>query len=382
MKNMLKIGFVIDDSLDKADGVQQYVLTLGKWLSGQGHEVHYLSSTTTREDVPNIHSLGKNIAVRYNRNRLSTPLPAKKAAIRALLQREQFDILHVQLPYSPFLAQRVVKLSGPHTAVIGTFHIVPHSWAVRTLSRGLAIWTRSSLRRFDHIVSVSTAAQTFARKTFKLKSTVLPNVVDYDRFANAKPFTEYANALNIVFLGRLVPRKGCLTLLEALDIIAKRRQASVPAFRVIICGKGPLEADLKNYVHVHQLESLVDFKGFVSEDDKPRYLKSADIAVFPSTGGESFGIVLIEAMAAGALVLGGDNIGYRSVIGERPELLFKPRQAIGLADKLAYFLQNTPTRHEAAHWGQKFAKQFDVSLVCTQLEEIYSEALRERRNVR
>jgi phosphatidylinositol alpha-mannosyltransferase len=379
----LKIGFVLDDSLDKPDGVQQYVLALGAWLSGQGHDVHYLTSTTKRQDVPNIHSLGKNMAVRFNANRMSMPLPANKAGITAFLAHQQFDVLHVQLPHSPWLAARVVEAADKSTAIVGTFHIVPNGWVVRAASRALATWTRPSLKRFDRLVSVSTAAQSFAKRTFHLNSTVLPNVVDYDRFAHAEPFEKYTDErVNVVFLGRLVPRKGCMTLLQALDILAKRRRGDVPALRVLIGGRGPLEAKLKAYVTEHQLESLVEFTGFIAEEDKPRYLQSADIAVFPSTGGESFGIVLIEAMAAGSMVLGGDNVGYRSVIGVRPELLFQPRKPIVLADKLAHYLADTAAREEAAAWGREYVRQYDIDVVGQQIEQIYSEALLERRNVR
>jgi len=258
----LKIGFVLDDSLDKADGVQQYVLTLTAWLREQGHEVHYLVSTTKRDDIPNVHNLAKNINVRYNRNRLSIPLPSSRKAIRGLLERESFDVLHVQLPHSPWLAARVVNAAGSQTAIIGTFHIVPHTFSVRVASRLLAVWTRSSLKRFDHIVSVSTAAQAFARKTFGLNTTVLPNVIDYDRFATAKPFPQYHSKLTVVFLGRLVPRKGCMTLLKAVELLTHRIK-DLPAFRVVICGKGPLEAKLKTYIQEHHLASMVELTGFI-----------------------------------------------------------------------------------------------------------------------
>lgn len=105
----MKIGFVLDDSLDKTDGVQQYIITLGSWLAKQGHNVHYLVGETHRDDIPNIHSLSKNIAVRFNKNRMSMPLKADKSKIVKLLNDEQFDIIHVQMPYSPLMAGFVVS---------------------------------------------------------------------------------------------------------------------------------------------------------------------------------------------------------------------------------------------------------------------------------
>ena len=109
----LKIGFVLDDSLDVPDGVQQYVLTVGAWMKGQGHDVHYLVGQTDRNDIPNVHSMSKNIKVRFNKNRMTMPLPTSVKAIAAILQREQFDILHVQMPYSPFMAGRLIKAALP-----------------------------------------------------------------------------------------------------------------------------------------------------------------------------------------------------------------------------------------------------------------------------
>ncbi|HTH72515.1 MAG TPA: glycosyltransferase family 4 protein, partial [Candidatus Pristimantibacillus sp.] len=105
----LKIGLVLDDSLDKVDGVQQYVLIVGRWLTAQGHDVHYLVGETKRTDLPGMHSLARNVKVRFNKNRMAIPLPANLRAIRALLKREQFDVLHVQVPYSPALAGRIIK---------------------------------------------------------------------------------------------------------------------------------------------------------------------------------------------------------------------------------------------------------------------------------
>ena len=379
-ESMLKIGFVLDDSLDKADGVQQYVLAVGGWLSKQGHDVHYLVGQTKRSDIGGIHSLSKNVNMRFNGNRMSIPLPASQKAIKKLLTEENFDVLHVQVPYSPWLAQRIIQAAGPRTAIIGTFHIVPHSFSVTAANRALAAWTRPSLKRFDTVVSVSSAAADFARKAFGLATEVVPNVVDYARFSRAKPFEKYRDdKITIVFLGRLVPRKGCMYLLEAVNKLLQERR-NLPAFRLIVCGPGPLEKKLKTYTSEHHLAATVEFTGFIEELDKPRYLASADIAVFPSTGGESFGIVLIEAMAAGrAAVLGGDNVGYRSVLQPHAELLFPPKDITRFADKLAHYLRDKEARSEAAHWGKEYSKQFDVVVVGQELVRRYNEALRNKR---
>jgi phosphatidylinositol alpha-mannosyltransferase len=161
MTKALTIGFVLDDSLDSTDGVQQYVLTLGVWLTEQGHTVHYLVGETKRTDVPNIHSLSRNVRVKFNQNRLSIPRFAPKSALRQLFQEVDFDVLHVQMPYSPMLAARVIALAPAKTAVVGTFHILPAGGLQASASRLLGVIERKSLRRFSSIVSVSEPARQF-----------------------------------------------------------------------------------------------------------------------------------------------------------------------------------------------------------------------------
>lgn len=212
----LKIAFVLDDSLDKTDGVQQYILTVGTWMKTQGHDVHFIVGQTSRADLQGVHSMSKNVNVRFNRNRMSMPLPASRSAIKTLLDQENFDVIHVQMPYSPFLAGRVITLANKKSAVIGTFHIAPHSELVHVSNIILRAVVARSIPRFDKIISVSKVAQSFAKKTFKIDSIVIPNTLDLASFENAKPFPEYKDTLNIVFVGRLVERKGCMYLLKNL----------------------------------------------------------------------------------------------------------------------------------------------------------------------
>jgi phosphatidylinositol alpha-mannosyltransferase len=227
------------------------------------------------------------------------------------------------------------------------------------------------------MLSVSTAAKHYAKKTYSIDSVVLPNVIDYPRFHQAKPIRSHGKAINILFLGRLVPRKGCMVLLEAVKLVVQ--ESGLTNFKVIICGKGPLMPKLQDYAQDHKLNTHVEFVGYVSELDKPGYYASADISVFPSNGGESFGIVLLEAMASGqAVVLGGDNSGYRSVLGDRPELLFDPKDSRELASKLELYLTDKAARQAMANWGSNYTKNFDIEVVGKKLIDIYSQALRKR----
>lgn len=278
------------------------------------------------------------------------------------------------MPYSPFMAHKVIKLAPRSTAVIGTFHIAPNSKVVAVANRVLGICLRSSLKRFKKFLSVSEAANIFAKQTFKIDSDISPNVVDYELFNSAKKLDSYRpDEVKILFLGRLVPRKGCQILLEAINDIKDKTNTKI---KVIICGKGPLMKSLQNYVETNGLESIVNFEGFISEDEKPKYYKSADIAVFPSSGGESFGIVLIEAMASGGpAILAGDNPGYHSVLKDKPELLFRPSDVSELSTKLLKIIDDKSYRDKLKTWGNNYVKKFDINNVGNDLLVIYDSLL-------
>jgi phosphatidylinositol alpha-mannosyltransferase len=376
MTKPLVIGLVLDTSLDPPDGVQQYVIGLGEWLRGQGHEVHYLVGQTEHRQLPNVHSLSRNITVQFNGNRTTIPLFANRKKIHEVLRRYNFDVLHVQTPHHPFVAQPLVLAANRRTAVIGTFHIAAYNWLVTVGNWLLGWWLRPSLKRFDQIVSVSPAAADFARRTFHIKTEVLPNVIDYQLYHEAKPLSQYDDdVLTILFLGRLVPRKGCRLLLEAVAQLAQDKE--LPAFRVVLCGKGSEAGKLQRFANRNGLHDVVEMTGFVDEADKPRYYASADIAVFPSSGGESFGIVLLEAMASGlAAVLAGDNPGYRSVLEPHQELLFDPYDATALAAKLKEYLINERLRTAAGRWGTDYSRQFDINVIGQKLLAVYHQALR------
>src|SRR6266550_2304855 len=150
----LRIGFVFDDSLDSSDGVAQQVKTLGRWLSNQNHEVSYLVGETKLEQWAGgqVYSLARNRSVIFNANRLSVPLPASHSRIKAVLDDHKFDVLHVQMPHSPFMAQRVIKAASPQTAIVGTFHIVPSGLLASIGSRFLNLMYGRNLRLFDEII--------------------------------------------------------------------------------------------------------------------------------------------------------------------------------------------------------------------------------------
>ncbi len=366
---------VFDDSLDKPDGVQQFVLTLGQWLAAQGHDVHYLTGETKRTDLPNLHSLSKNVKVRFNQNRMAIPLPANRHNLKKLLREQQFDILHVQMPYSPFLAGRIISAADPGTAVVGTFHIAPHSDLVTVANKLLGVWSRGTLKRFDAFTATSAPAAEFAKQTFGIDCQVVPLPIRLDGFRGALPFDRYKAGKHVVFLGRLVERKGCQYLLQAAHLIFKEGDWPTDT-KLIICGGGHMEGELKRFVHANKMDKIVEFTGYISEEDKPHYLASADVVVYPSTGGESFGVVLLEAMAScNGIVLAGNNPGYASVLGKRKQQLFDPLDPADLAKRLLGALDFDDMRLKARDWQRKYVEQFDVPNVGQQFYAIYDKAM-------
>lgn len=370
-KKPLRVGIVFDDTLDSNDGVAQYVKGVGKWLSEQGHEVSYLVGQTNMTSWAGgkVYSLSKNIKVSFNGNRVSMPLPSSSKNIKDLLAREKLDVIHIQMPYSPFMAQKVVSRAYGHSALIGTFHIFPASTFAKLGAKLLHLFQALNLKKIGRVFSVSSAAAEFAKQTFKLDTEISSNVVDLERYKKAP---EAIKKNHIVFLGRLVSRKGCSQLIEAFSLLHGKH----PDTYLTIAGDGPERPGLQKLVNKLDLADSIEFTGFISEQDKPSLLGSAQIACFPALYGESFGIVLIEAMAAGAgVVLGGDNPGYRTVLGEREELLVNPNDTRLFADRLEELLVNTNKAKQLHDWQQEHVKKYSVDKVGQRILDGYYEEI-------
>ncbi|WP_084077362.1 glycosyltransferase family 4 protein [Demequina sp. NBRC 110057] len=372
----MKVALVLDDSIDRPDGVQQYVLTLGAFLERAGHEVHYVCSDASRSDVT-VHSLARNVGVTFNGNGLRMPLPTSRAMLREFLARERYDVIHVQTPHSPLFAARVVdearRVQGDAVRIVGTFHILPDGAVSEYGTRLLGRWLRRNLARFDAFCAVSPPAHDFAARAFGITPQVIPCPVDVTRFAReAADAVRWPGAdgrLVVAFLGRLVERKGAVELVRAL---AGLDPSVLARLEVRIGGKGPLLDQLRESVAKHGLGDAVSFAGFVAEEDKAGFYADADIAVFPATGGESFGIVLVEAMASGAgVVLAGANPGYLSVIGDGPHVSVDARDTRAFAEALTLLAQAPDLRAELHAEQAERVQRFDVETVGAQVLALY-----------
>lgn len=367
----LKVAFVLDDGFDSIDGVQRNILSLGGWLEDNGHSVKYLVGQTKRTDIKNIIVLSKNLRVKYNGNVLSISLYSSKKKIKEVLAKEKFDVIHIQMPYSPFMGAKVISQAYKNSLIAGTFHILPYRKFHNIGNHLLGFWLSKNIKKIDLRYSVSKPAALFAKKTHNFDSQILSNPVDINQFSHPVKSNIDKNIQNIVFLGRLVPRKGCLELLKAFKIL-KQDNLINGDFTLHICGKGYQENDLKKYSEANNLSSNIVFHGFVSEDQKINFLQNADLAIFPSNRGESFGIVLIEAMAARAkVVLAADNDGYKSVMGDIKEAIFDPYNSDGLAQLIAKYLNSDDLSRKLHSKQQNLVKKFDINLVGNQLVDDY-----------
>jgi phosphatidylinositol alpha-mannosyltransferase len=294
--------------------------------------------------------------------------------LRGFLDRERFEVIHVQTPHSPLFAGRVVREArrlDPGVAIIGTFLILPTGTLSRVGTRALGLALRHNLRLFDRFCAISPAAVDFARLSFGVECRMIPAAVDVAGIARASQPRRKGDSDRVVlaFLGRMVERKGVLELVEAL---ARMPAEARSRMEVRLAGRGPLLDEVRRRVDAHGLAGIVTMPGFVSEEDKPRFLGEADVAVFPATGGESFGIVLIEAMAAGAgAVIGGDNPGYRSVLGDGPDVLVDPRDTSTFASLLARLVRDPSLRRRIHEEQRERVKSFDIEVVGAEIEELY-----------
>ncbi|MGO4959430.1 glycosyltransferase family 4 protein [Bifidobacterium pseudolongum] len=376
----LTIGFVFDDTLDALDGVQQHIITIGTELARRGHDVHYLVGETHHSPVPQTVSLARNVMVSFNGNRMRIPLPVRKREIRAALAHNTYDILHIQAPYSPLFGGRVLECAPQSTGVVATYHIAPIDRRARYGGRALGLVNAHSHRRVDEVIAVSQVAAQYAQFTSHTHGTIIANPVNVEKFATAAHrATRDAAHPHIVFLGRLVPRKGAQLLLDALDYGERHGMFPMPGLHVTIAGDGPLMDDCVQ--RAARLRTPVQFVGTVDEG-KADLLASADVAVFPAIGGETFGIVLPEAIASGAgVTLAGDNPGYRWTMRGDEDALFSvgPDHARVLAERIERALTDAPWARRLHAREAALLDRYNVQAVTDEVEQVYARAIADRR---
>jgi phosphatidylinositol alpha-mannosyltransferase len=369
----MKIALVSPYDWMVPGGVNSHCAHLRSQFVARGHEVRIVapSSQEIREDdVITIGTRPVTLPVAGSMARISLSLTLGPP-VRKLLAKERFDIVHVHEPFMPVLPIHFLRYSD--AVNVGTFHasrgddqFFYYSWGKRHLRR----W----IRRLDGKIAVSQAATRFVERYFPGYYNIIPNGVDIAHFANAKPMEEFQDGkLNVLFVGRPEKRKGLDHLLPAFALVRKKRKDA----RLIVVGGGKFDR-YKRMARSLRLED-VEFRGHVSNEDLPRYHKSADIFCAPNTGFESQGIVLLEAMAAGLPIVASNIEGFASVLTHGVQgLLVLPGDEHALADALLELLDDEPARRRMGEHGSLHAEDYSWDRVSQQILSYYERLCYER----
>ena len=369
----MKVGLVSPYDWAHPGGVSEHIRHLARQLRTLGHEVRVLAPASRRDiDEPGFYRIGGVVPIRVNESvaRITLSLTLSRR-VQEILERERFDVLHLHEPFMPALPLTVLRMS--RTANVGTFH----AYAKRNLGYyyGRPFFA-SYLRRLHATIAVSGPAREFVRQYFpKADPVVVPNGVDVDIFRPGHtPIHHLRDGMvNVLFVGRLEKRKG----LGDLVLGFRELQERVERVRLVIVGDGPLRSQVERLVERHQLRNVV-MAGYVPRSVLPRYYASADIACFPATGGESFGVVLLEAMASGVPVVATELPGYLSVVeAGREALTVRPRSPVELGAALTVLARDAELRERLGRAGLEKAQRFAWREVASRVTEVYQVA-RER----
>jgi phosphatidylinositol alpha-mannosyltransferase len=364
----LKVALVTPYGYPHPGGVNDHVRNQYEQLRGLGHDAWIITSKygKERESEGHVIRLGTGWAFPTNGSigRVTLGWQFKEQA-REILAEHAFDILHFHEPLVPFLSPTVLDQS--ETVNIATFHAFggfsPSYWVGRR-------WGGRLAEKLHGRIAVSSAARHFIARYFPGDYRIIPNGVDIEQYADARPIPELRDGtLNILFVGRLEERKGLIHLLKAYHRLRKRHIDA----RLLVVGAGGKLREYRRYVGLRQIRD-VEFVGRVSEAQKARYFASSDIFCAPSTGQESFGIVLLEAMAAGVPIVASDIHGYKNVVQRDVSgLLVEPRNHRQLAAALYSLARDPELRRKMGAAGRASAPEYSWPNVTRQVVEFYHE---------
>jgi phosphatidylinositol alpha-mannosyltransferase len=360
-------------------GVQRNMHALAAALSARGHQTLIVAPGSPVPSQEGVWRLGAMRSVRFAGTRFEVTWAAEDELSRTtqLLRAWKPDVVHFHTPWDPLMPWQLFRRLDVVPRV-ATFHDTPPTGITGAVLRGLyKVMSRYLLSRLDGAIAVSDSPLGHLQPGASgVRPVVLPPVTDLSPFL-ALDKREPARP-TILFLGRLEPRKGVQVLLEAVALLASGAvplPASLPQPRVVVAGDG----DLRSSVLATQErlgQGWIDFVPAPSQEEQLWLLAEATLAVSPALYGESFGIVLAEALASGTPVIGADNAGYRTVLtGQGSSLLVPVGDAAALARRIAALLVNSTERHALSTWGRAHARQFDVSDRIGDFEDFYASAI-------
>lgn len=374
----MRVGIVTQAYYPLASGVTEHVYNLARHLQAQGHEPTIITSKFLRINPYN-HDEGLKV-IRLGLN-VPVPVPLNGsfncinlgfqtgAILEAICQKNKFDIVHIQSPLDPILP--LIAMSHIKTPLVGTFHSYSSSALLYDFFRR-EFETR--IKNLRGRIAVSQAAKEYVANYFEGDYRIIPNGIDTQRFnPSAKPIAKFDDDFfNILFVGRMNPRKGLKNLLRALPTVFAKH----PKTRLIVVGSGLLSNYYKLY-YPNSLADRVHFVGYVPRGELASYYRTADVYCSPATGGESFGIVLLEAMATGAPIVASAIRGYSEVVTDGQEgLLVPPEDPMLISRAIIRLIENEGLRKKMSEVGHKKAQEYSWANVAKQVAEYYQEICR------
>ena len=375
----MKIALVSPYDWAHIGGVNNHILSLSNEFTRRGHRTTIVapsSKPANEVEGDNLVLIGQPVPLPLSGSWARVSLSFhRNREVKRLLDEEEFDVVHMHEPLFPVAPVAALRFSKALN--VGTFHAyVRRSRGYRGFRPLLKRWVGNLHGR----IAVSKPAAELIGRYYPGDFTIIPNGIDLAHFsADAPPFERFMDGkLNLLFVGRMEKRKGLRFLLAAFA----RLKWEHPQLRLIVVGPGRIDAPSERILGERYVED-VEIIGGVPYDDLPRYYRTADIFCSPATGGESFGIVLLEAMAAGAPVLASNIPGYAAVLGDG-ELggLFEPNDEVSLANGIVRLMQQPELRARMAAKGRTYVQRFSWDRVASEVLDFYGKLLDERAPLR
>lgn len=374
----MKIGLVCPYSMARGGAVQEIVIAMRCELLKRGHDVKII--TPLPKDLVSIDTDGMIFAGTSKdfRSPLGTTTDfsnADKNQIQEMLEEEKFDILHFHEPWQPFLSRQLLTYSN--SVNIATFHAkIPDGLMARTVIRSVTPYTKPLIKYLHELTAVSDAASEYAQSMTNRHITIIPNAITLSDFPATKRPIDHQGKQRILFIGRLERRKGVKYLLKAYQLLTEQMEN----VELIIAGNGTDREKLEEMAAELQLPN-VQFLGYVDDKTKKDLLTSADLFCAPAIFGESFGIVLLEAMSSGLVTVAGDNPGYTGVMQDVGKLsIINPHDSFEFARRMEMMLTVPAVRKLWQNWALEYVKQFDYPAIVDRYEKLYTEALHKHKD--
>lgn len=371
MKRSMRIGLVCPYNMTKGGGVQECVRALQRGLQKKGHTVKIITPLPRQNNVAdedNIIYVGR---ARDIKSPFATvgqiSVSVNTRVLDDILATEQFDILHFHEPWVPIVSRQI--LSRSKAVNIATFHAkLPDTMMSKTIERVITPYTKSIIKYLNGFSAVSDAAAEYVRSITDKAVEIIPNGIHLKTATKSKN----GNTSDILYVGRLERRKGLKYLIKAFADLTVHK----PEARLCIAGDGPDKPKLELYAQQLGVSHAVQFLGYVDESQKQALLQSSGVFCSPALYGESFGIVLLEAMAAGLPIVAGNNPGYTGVMQELGAVsIVNPKDTQEFTRRLKLMLEDEALRTAWKKWAKTYVKQFDYTLIVDQYEDYYKKLL-------